>query len=224
MKPAEYRSTRAEIAKTKAGIVIAETLAWALFLGFLGMTWIFVEAWLSKQAHADPYAQLGGGCIWADQQSNQDEIEFGSECGGLVAAEGGFRWDLGLATVSLGGEAAHRFSALHGQNGVRYSTSADGNTLHATSLAINARAERHVWGPVSVYGMAGAGGAYVRGLGDSDLVPLAQGEGGLSFSITENITAGAGYRAAYLPGVELDGNQEDLSFRGAVGWLRWSFK
>lgn len=174
------------------------------------------------QALSEPYLQGTGGCIWSGQQSNKDEIEFGSECGGLIAAEGGFRWDLGLATVSLGGEAAHRFKALHGQNGHGKST-ADGNTLHATSLAINARAERHVWGPVGVYGMAGAGGAYVRGLGDSDLVPLVQGEGGLLLSITERITAGAGYRAAYLPGVDLDGNQEDLSFHGAVGWLRWSF-
>ncbi len=190
-------------------------------IAIISATFVGVCAF-TGQAWSDPYAQIGGGCIWADQQSNQDEIEFGSECGGLVAAEGGFRWDLGLATVSLGGEAAHRFKELHGRNGHGKST-ADGNTLHATSLAINARAERHIWGPVSVYGMAGGGGAYVNGLSDSDLVPLVQGEGGLVLSITENISVGAGYRAAYLPGVDLDGNQEDLSFRGAVGWLRWSF-
>ena len=193
---------------------------WALAWGLIIAACAFVGQ--CNMAHAGPYAQLGGGCIWADQQSNQDEIEFGSECGGLVAAEGGYSFDLSWLAVSLGGEAAHRFKALHGQNGHGKST-ADGNTLHATSLAINLRAERHVWGPVSLYGMAGGGGAYVRGLGDSDLVPLVQGEGGLLFAITENVTAGAGYRAAYLPGVELSGNQEDLSFRGAVGWLRWSF-
>ncbi len=212
MRLPEYRSTRdphkgAHWLALGWGIVIA-------ICAFVGQC---------NTAHADSwYVQGGGGCILSNQISNNDEIEFGSECGVLAAAEGGYTFDLSWLAVSLGGEAAHRAKELHGQNGHRKST-ADGNTLHATSLAINARTERRVWGLVTVYGMAGVGAAYASGLGDSDVVPMIQAEGGLYYAFTDQISAGVGYRHAWFPGVRLDGNDEDLDFGGAVGWLRWSF-
>ena len=213
MRPAEYRSTRdphkgAHWLALGWGIVIA-------LCAFVGQC---------NTAHADGwYVQAGGGCIKSDQQSNSSELEFGSECGALAAAEGGYTYDLNWLALSVGGEAAIRYQAMHGQNGVREDTTADGEDFRAVSLAVNVRLERHVWGPVTVYGMGGLGGAHVDGLGDSDIALLVQGEGGLRFDVTDHLALGAGYRAALLPNVELSGNSGDLGFHGAVGWLRWNF-
>ena len=188
-------------------------ILWAIIIGvcaFVGQAW------------ADPYALAGGGCIKSTQQSNSDEIEFGSECGGLAFGEGGYTFDQGWAEISLGGEIAHRFKDLHGQNNGSKQT-ADGETLHITSIGVNARIQRNVIWALDIYGLAGFGGGYATGLDDSDFVPIAQGEAGLSLGLTDNLSIGGGYRFAKAFGLNLDGNSGNPDFHGAVGWLRWSF-
>ena len=180
-----------------------------------------------RAALAEPYALIHGGPIESGQQSNNDEIEFGSEVGGFVGAEGGYLFDLDRLGISVGLEASHRWKDLHGQNGSKCdqrSCSADGETLHLTALMINARTEYRVAWIMSLYGMVGAGGAYADGLGNSDIVPIAQGEAGLLLSFTDSLSAGAGYRHARAFDVSLDGNSGSLDFYGPVGWLRWRFK
>ena len=214
MKPAEYRTDR-----DPGRDCFKSVLFWSsvLFLAaFVGQC--------SSKAHAGPYALVNGGPMWAEQQSNSDEIEFGSEANGAVGVEGGWAWDLDLATVSLGAEAAHHWKDLHGANGsdctTQRSCTADGETLHLTTVTINARAERVLYWRLGVYGMVGAGGGYADGLGDSDVVPFVQGEAGVMVEISDSVTAGAGFRASRAFDVCLDSNCGSLDFRGPVVWGR----
>ena len=181
----------------------------------------------SRSVNAEPYALINGGPIWSEQQSNSDEIEFGSEPDGAVGVEGGYIFGLGPLDVSLGLEAAHHWKDLHGANGSNCTTqrscSADGETLHLTTVTINVRTERVIYWRLGLYGLIGGGGGYADGLGDSDVVSFAKGEAGILLAIDDNIAAGAGYRHSRAFNVDLDGNSSDLDFYGPVGWLRWRF-
>lgn len=175
------------------------------------------------RAKADPYAQVMGGCIWSSDQSNEDELEFGSECGAMVGAEGGYTFDLaGSLQADAGLEAAHRWKNLHGQNG-RHKQTADGETLHLTSLMVNGRLRYEIYGPVSIYAEGGAGGAHLRGLDDFTFAPAWQVGAGLNFAVLDNLSINAGYRHFEILDTELDGNQTGADFHGAIIGLRWQF-
>ena len=191
-----------------AAAIIAGATLWLLF---------------TRDAAADPYAQISGGCILSSDLSNGDELEFGAECGAMLGAEGGYSFDLAKSlSVDTGLEAAHRWKSLHGQNG-KVKATADGNTLHLTSLMVNGRLRYEIYGPVSVYGEGGFGGAHLRGLDDFTFTPAWQVGAGLSFDVLENLSINAGYRHFEILDAELDGNRTDADFHGAVVGLRWEF-
>lgn len=177
---------------------------------------------VAGQARSAPYLQGSGGCVLSGQKSNDDEIEFGAECGGLVALEGGHVFETPYLDVELGLEGAWRFKDLHGQNG-RGKATADGNELHVYSALGGVRLTREVYGPLSIYAQGAAGGALLDGFGDSDLAPAWQVEGGLRVEVWESLAVNAGYRRFETLGAELDGNRGDLDFHGPVIGLRWQF-
>ena len=183
---------------------------------------IFAAAFVG-QAKSDPYVQVSGGCIKSSDQSNDDDLEFGSECGALGAAEVGYGLDLLPAlTLSAGLEAAHRVQAMHGQNGGHRRATADHeDPLHLTSVMANGRLSYRLFdSPVSVYGEGGFGGAYLAGLGDAALAPAWQVGGGLQFDIWAGLSAHAGYRHFEILETELDGNRSSADFHGAVVGFR----
>lgn len=196
------------MSETTAAIVFAFIIALAAFVG---------------QARSEPYVQGSGGCIWSGQQSNDDEIEFGAECGALGAVEGGYVFETPYLDVELGLEAALRVKDLHGRNAFD-ELSADGHTLSAYSALAGVRLVREIYAPVSIYAQGAGGGALVEGLGDRTLAPAWQVEGGLRIDVWESLSVNAGYRYFQVLGVELDGNRGDLDFHGAVIGLRWMFQ
>lgn len=172
---------------------------------------------------AKPYVMGGGGCSYSLEQSNNDEIEFGSECGFWGSLEVGYSWNLDESSnVSLGGEILHIGKNLHGQNG-RSKQSADGNRLNLSTISIIGRYEKLIYGPISIYAMAGFGSGWARGLNDTDFIPVLQGEGGLAFDLAEGLDIGGGYRIMKTFGLDLDGNSGDPTFYGPWGWVRWTF-
>ena len=191
-----------------------------LILAFiLAMTGLVGQAW------SDPYARVSGGCIWSADRSNNDELEFGSECGALASAEAGYRFELGAPlALDAGLEAAHRVKPIHGQNGRRKMTADHEDPLHLTSVMVNGRlAYRLFDGPVSLYGEGGFGGARLEGLDDVALTPAWQVGAGLEFDIWAGLSAHAGYRHFEILDTALDGNRTDADFHGAVLGLRWEF-
>ncbi|MCG8595661.1 MAG: outer membrane beta-barrel protein [Kiloniellales bacterium] len=175
------------------------------------------------QARSDPYLRVTGGCIWSSDQSNQDQLEFGSECGGLGTAEAGYRFDLpARIAFDAGLEAAHRVKPIHGQNARGRATADHEDPLHLTSVMVNGRLSYRLFdGPVSVYGEGGFGGAHLKGLDDVALTPAWQVGGGLEFDIWAGLSAHAGYRHFEILETELDGNRTGADFHGAVVGFRW---
>lgn len=218
MKATQKSWTLVILTAAQALVVIA-----AVVVGLTAL--VVLIFWPVKEAEADPYVRATGGCIWSSDQSNDDELEFGSECGALVSAEGGYRFNLtNDLALDAGLEAAHRVKALHGQNGKVRDTSADGETLNLTSLMVNVRPSFRLFdSPVSLYGEAGAGGAHLRGLDNFDLAPAWQLGAGVEVDIWEGLSAHAGYRHFEILDAKLDGNRTGADFHGAVVGIRWTF-
>ena len=174
-----------------------------------------VACFIVGPAIAEPYAQGSGGCIKSTDQSNSNEIEFGSECGGFLAAELGDTFELDFAKLRVGGELSYRWKNLHGQNGDGKAT-ADGEKLKTTALLVNVTAFRRIYDRVQIYLLGGVGAAYLDGLGDSDWTAAWQTEGGLSWDAQNQLFVSLGYRFFEAPGIELDGNSSDPDFHGVV--------
>jgi opacity protein-like surface antigen len=96
-------------------------------------------------------------------------------------------------------EAAHRANRIHGRNGPGCNSgdcSADDladNVLNATSMMLNAWPELR-WGDTSLYAGGGVGGAYVTGLDDENLTPVAQIGAGITWRFSDAFDADLGYR------------------------------
>jgi opacity protein-like surface antigen len=184
---------------------------------------LFAACLIAVPAAAEPYAQISGGCIKSTDQSNSNEIEFGGECGGLVAAELGDTFQFDLAELQVAGELSHRWKDLHGQNGAGITT-ADGEELNTTALLANVTVSRSIYDRVKIYLLGGLGVAYLDGLGDTDWTAAWQTEGGLSWDARSQLSISLGYRFFEAPGVELDGNSADPDFHGVVLGLRWQLQ
>jgi len=174
-------------------------------------------------AHAEDWYVVGvGGGVVSSQTSNADEIEFGSEFGYMVGVEGGYAWEAGQFTFSVGPELSYTEKALHGQNG-HGKMSADGNDLRAVSGMLNAQAAYRVYTPFSVYALGGLGGAGLWGLGDSDMVPAWQVEGGLALDLSTSVQIMAGYRYKWQGEACLDDNCGDMDLQGPMLRVRYRF-
>lgn len=105
------------------------------------------------QARSDPYLRVTGGCVWSSDQSNEDQLEFGSECGGLGTAEAGYRFDLPTQVVfDAGLEAAHRVKPIHGQNAGGKMTADHEDPLHLTpAWQVGAGLEFDIWAGLSAH-------------------------------------------------------------------------
>jgi len=171
---------------------------------------------------AEPYQQVSGGCIKSTDQENSDEIEFGSECGGLLAWELGNTFEYDGFDFQVAGEVTYRWKDLHGQNG-NGKRSADGETLHVGSVLANGGASLPLLEWIDIYLLGGLGFAYLNGLGDDDWAPAWQVESGFRIDAWERFSASLGYRYFEVDDVELDGNESTPDFHGVVLGVRWWF-
>lgn len=182
-------------------------------------------------ALAGPYAFVQGGIVDWPATSNHDEIEADSKKGGSLAVGGGWRLDLN-DRVSLGieGKLGASANGIHGYNPDGHKNSADhmdGNTLVATSLMLNARPAFHLYGPVSVYALAGAGGAHLSALDDTAITPAWQIGGGLEVDVIDwldaPVSVAAGVRHFQAMETDLAGANADFRTLGAQLRVTYSF-
>ena len=194
-----------------------------LFWFAMGMI-VAAIVFTAHTASSEPYVTLGGGLIKSYQTSNDDQLEFGSEYGQAGTLEGGYRWTEGPKSFSLGLEGSFRNKKLHGQNGFRADTTADGENLHAYGLSALARMDHQYTRRAGLFGFTGAGVGRVTGLGDSDYTPILQGGAGFNFIVNDNVSTGFGYRYVYLPGVDLSGNRSNVRFHEGFAFVRYHFQ
>ncbi len=177
---------------------------------------------IALPAFAEPHVQVSGGCVKSTDQSNSDEIEFGEECGGFVAAELGDTFQFDVAELQVAGEISHRWKDLHGQNG-NGKASADGETLYLTALLANATVSRPIRGRVEIYLLGGLGVAYLDALDDTDWTLAWQAESGFRLDTGNQLSTSLGYRYFEAIDAELDGNSGTPDYHGVVLGLRWQF-
>ena len=122
-------------------------------------------------ANAD-YLITSAGCVTSGQQSNYDEIEFGSECGGQLAVEFGRYHDVSnWLKAGIGVELSVLGKDLHGKNPtIEEKASADGNQYYQTSMGLNARLVTTIDFPINAYVAGGFGSGYVKAYGEKDFV------------------------------------------------------
>lgn len=175
-------------------------------------SWLMVLAVAHSAEAQEAYVGIKGGCSLPLARSNNDEIEFGSECGAFGALSYGTRVKT-FDNLELYAEAEvlAAWNQLHGKNG-QGELSADGDDWFETALMFNGVVKHKILDPVSFYALAGVGLARVTGFDDNMATLALQGEAGLSIEATETINVLTGYRYHQTINVELDNQKGAPNF------------
>lgn len=184
---------------------------------------------LASTAHADPYAEICGSTTVALGQSNDNEIEFGSERGFSGCTTAGYSFEVADG-IHIAAELTARYDnkAIHGQNAGGKDRTADGHTLHMVTVAAGPALSLDT--PLEGLSFdlrAGIGGAYVVGLGDNTVAPAALASAGLRYAVTDRFFVSGGYGVVHARDVTLKNgfgsHTDDVTFHGPMLGLRWEF-
>ena len=199
--------------------------------GWLWLAWVIVIAALAlvTPAQASDYYRLGAYHALWPRSSESDGIESSRLYG--VAIEGAAGWHI---AEQWRGEVALtvRGHEVHGVNPPGEALSADGNTLYAASLHVNAARDLVTWGRWTPYAFAGLGitaGAirYTQHSWRDDsgrdldywfVVPSGQLGAGVSYAMSDGMALDISARYVRPMAVELDYRGDDVDLI-ADAWL-----
>ena len=172
------------------------------------------------------YLSLQGGAPKCHANSNSDEIERGSERGWSVGLDGvcGCLCTTGSARIDL--DLANSRNNLHGLNGNGMRQSADhmdDNVLNVTSGMVTDAPEVEVYGPISAFGVAGAGVARLAAFGDADWAFAYKFGAGLVGEISEPWSLRASYQWLRTASADINDYEAKGDLAGPVVALTYTF-
>lgn len=172
---------------------------------------------------ADPYAFVEGGVVFSPDRSNNDEVEFGDEAGGSLAAGIGQRYSLSDRwRIGVEGQVIGQGIPLHGRNDKRHAT-ADGRYFWLAGLTANAWPEYRLNDRWSLYGGGGAGPSVITAFGSSAPTVLVIGGAGARFEASDDLILDLGGRYYWTAPATVNGAKSTYDSFGPSFRLMWFF-
>lgn len=186
-----------------------------------GVVMLMIASVPAAAAASDWYAFAEAGTMWSFRRSNHDEVEFGDEPGGSIAAGLGRRYSLDNRwRLAAEGQLIGQVIPLHGRNDKREAT-ADGREFWLAGVTVNGWPEYALSDRCSLYAGGGLGPAIIAAFGSSTTTLLAIAGVGVRLQANDELTLDLGGRYYWTAPADLEGARSEYDSFGPSFRLTW---